>query len=245
MASVGGPAEINVACGIDCGPARQRRSGPGIGIHLCRGEGLSRIMRGRNKEFFFVVEAHVNIRPAHRQHRPVGLCLAALRPGKRPGSAEVERAGDHNVALIVLHPRRVYGLPVHRINHDLRIELAGRQGKQRPRRLPRNSIVAAHQQRHGRGSTAWTIGDGTILRIENVDVPVTVGGDCGFPLITGAVADASLRRESRDRQRRLACRQSQQQQKPQLLCSSWPGLEVAGRQKHGTDPLANPSRTLP
>ena len=99
--------------------------GATLGFTCTAGECLPGIVRSRHKKFLFVVESDVNIGSSNRQHGLVGIVLPTLGPRERPVTAEVERTGNNNVALIVLHPRGVHRLPVHGIDHDLRIKLPG------------------------------------------------------------------------------------------------------------------------
>src|SRR4029077_5046645 len=159
-------------------------------------------------------------------HRLVGFFTSAFGPRERPTPAEVLRSRDYNVALVVLHPRCVHRLPVYWVHHDLWIELPGREGKERLRRPPTEPIVAANDKRNARRSTSPTIGNRSILRIKDVNVPVAVDRNGWLPLIAGVVAEAPLRREPRRCQCRR-CGQYQYEQQRNFLRSSRPGFEAA------------------
>src|SRR3984957_4007991 len=152
-------------------------------------------MRGRNEKLFFVVESHVNIPTPHREYWLIGVFSTALGHRHRPGSPNDDRSPHANVSFPVLQPPPVHGRPVNGIHHDLRIEFPRRQRKQRLRRLPCNSIVIADQQGNRWRRAVLAVGHGAVLRVENVNVPVAVGGYCWLPLIARGVTDAPLRRE--------------------------------------------------
>src|ERR1700722_3290177 len=195
-----------------------------------------------------MVEADVNIRSPNRQDWLVGVFLPTLRQRNRPVPPEVERPGNNDVSLVILQPRRVHRLPVHGIDDNLRIKLPSRKRKQSARRLPGEPIVTAYRQRDARCCAGGTVGYRPVLRIKNVNVPVTVSGDRRLPLITGLESETFLRHESRNAQGGFSRGQNQQNQQRGFQHSSRPGLEVSGRKKHATEPLTpskNPFRTLP
>src|SRR5208337_2025362 len=106
--------------------------------------------------------------------------------------------------------------------------------KQRARSEPSQAVVVADEQRHGRSRAGRTIGHRSILRIEHVNVPMAVGGYRRLPLVAGAITQACLRSEARNRQRRLRRRQGEHDQQRKALPSSWRGLEAAGGRDHRT-----------
>ena len=92
-----------------------------------------------------MVESHIDIEPTHGENRLIRIFLSAIGHGQKPGPTKVRRSCDHHVAPLVLQPGSIERLPVRRVNHNLRIELAGRRGQERLWRLPSKAIIAAYQ----------------------------------------------------------------------------------------------------
>src|SRR2546430_1233216 len=144
-----------------------------------------------------MIEPDAYIRATHRKNGLVRPSIRTVSNHQRPALPEVRRLSHHGVALVVLQPGGVDGSVIRWIHRDLRIKPTSTGGRDLMRRLPRVSIIVAHHQNQSWQRAARTARDDHILRIKNVHMTVTIGGDRRLPLIPDRKADAGLRSEAR------------------------------------------------
>src|SRR5207244_8897690 len=130
----------------------------------------------------------------------------------QPALAEIDGLGNNGVALIVLKPSGVHRFMVGRVNHNLCIELSRDRRCNLPGHLPACAIVIADHQDHLRKWARRAAGNGYVLRIEYINVAITVSRDRWLPLISAGIANPGLVSESRSRcKRRASSRKTQEQ----------------------------------
>ena len=201
-------------------------------------------MRSSHHDRLLMIESHVYIRActastglSHHRCRPSALPPPNTRY-RRTATAPPSRRACCSAA------RRVHRLPVHRINHNLRIKLSGRPSHQWMRRSPRHSIVIADHQRDRGSRTGRAIADRAVPRKENVEVSTAIRRQSRLPLIPSVIANTVCGSEARCGHRRR--RHCQREIKEKWQVSALPGCGWIWKPKElllGHRPL-QPCRTL-
>ena len=154
------------------------------------------IVRAGGKNGLRVVVGKVDIVAAYQQNIFVHASIGAIGNRNLPSLAEVGGLGEGNVTLPVLQPGSIDGFSIQRIDHDLRIHLLASRRSDHTWRRPGRATVAADGEDSGGAGAARAAWHAAILRIEDINVPIAVGGDGRLPLIASGEADASLRRKT-------------------------------------------------
>ena len=124
---IGCPRKVDIAIWTNCSSTRQRPARFRICVHRHRRKSLGVIMRSSHHDRLLMIKSHIYIRPMHREHgfvgmscRPNALLPPSTRYARSPATAPPSRRA-------CLQPGGVNRLPVHGIDHNLRIKLPGRR----------------------------------------------------------------------------------------------------------------------
>ena len=154
------------------------------------------IVRAGDENGLCVVVGDVDIVAAYQQNIFVHAGIGAIGNRNLPGLAEVGGFGEGNVTLAVLQPGSVDGFSIQRINYDLRIHLLASRRSDHTWRRPGRAAVAADGEDSGGAGAARAAWHAAILRIEDINVPIAIGGDGRLPLVASSEPDAGLRRKT-------------------------------------------------
>jgi len=162
----------------------------------------------------------------------LGFPAAAVGDGKRPTLTGIGGLSDDCLGVVILQPGGINRTVVGGVDHNLGIELAGGVGANLAGRLPGEAVIVADHQGHGRQSAIGAARHLPVLRIENVDVRVAVGGDGRLPLIAFGEANSRLRDECRTGSQRSRRGQQRKRHRKQKRQAATKRLQAVGKWRH-------------